>query len=222
LLLAVPVLAAEGGVRGTVKLFQVLPDGSKKALPDASEAVVYVPDFEQPAPEDSVGGQIHQKDKRYVPSALPIVKGQTVEFVNDDPILHDVFSSSRAAGRNGMDLGKYKGPGKTKTWQFRKAGIIDIYCDIHEAMFATVLVLPNSAFQKPTPAGAFQIDHLPAGHHVLYVWARNGKKASADVDVQDGKVTSLPPLEVDITVGESSHMDVHGKPYSRHPEAYGD
>lgn len=214
-------LAGEGSLRGTVKLVAVLPDGSRRPLPDASRAVVYVPDFERPAAEDAPHGKIEQKNKQYVPDVLPIVKGQTVDFVNDDPFLHNVFSSSRAAGRSGMDLGKYRGPGRTKSWTFSQAGIVDIYCDIHESMIATVLVLPNSAFVQPGKDGAFQIDHLPPGHHVVYVWARHGQKASADVEIRDGQIATLPPLEVAITPADDAHKDRHGGDYAHHPAEYG-
>lgn len=220
LLLSGPAFAAEGSLRGTVKLVQVSPDGSKKPLPDASKVVVYVPDFEQPAGSDR-GGTIEQKNKQYVPDVLPIVKGQSVEFVNQDPLLHNVFSSSRAAGADGMDLGKYKGPGKAKSWQFKRTGIVDIYCDIHESMVATVLVLPNPAFKQPDRTGSFQIDHLPPGHHVVYAWARHGQKASADVEVKPGEVTQLAPLEVVVSGGTEGHKDKYGQDYSTHAQAYG-
>jgi plastocyanin len=213
--------SAEGGVRGTVKLVSVLPDGSKKPLPDASPALVYIPDFEQPAKEE-VGGKIEQKDKAYVPDVLAIVKGQSVEFVNQDPFLHNVFSNSKASGRKGMDLGKYQGPGNSRSWKFTKTGFVDLYCDIHESMAATVAVLPNPAFTRPDPSGTFSIGHLPAGHHVVYVWARHGTRASADVEIKDGQVAQLAPLVVEITGGGTEpHLDRYGREYSRHAKGYG-
>lgn len=222
LLLCAQGVAAEGGVRGTVKLVLVQPDGTRTPLPDASGAVVYVPDFDQD-PDKELGGRIEQKNKTFVPDVLPIVKGQTVEFVNRDPFLHNVFSNSKALGRGKkLDLGKYRGPSGTRTWKFTRTGLVDIYCDIHESMAATVMVLPNRAFTRPDKAGAFRLDHLPVGHHVVYVWARRGKKAAADVVIQDGKVAQLSPLTVEVPPGVEPHEDRGGKDYGRHSKGYGD
>lgn len=221
LLLSTGALAGEGGLRGTVKLVALLPDGSRQPLPDASKAVVYVPDFDQEAAEKR-GGRIEQKNKAYVPDVLPVVKGQSVEFVNDDPLLHNVFSNSTAAGPRGMDLGKYKGPGESRTWRFTRTGIVEVYCDIHESMAATILVLPNPAFARPAKDGSFQIAHLPAGHHVLYVWTPGGKKASLDLEIEDGKVTTLKPLEVEVLGGATPHKDKYGRDYASHAKAYDD
>lgn len=214
LLSGAAALAAEGSIRGTVTL--------TGAGGDPSRVVVYVPDFDQPAPGGAVGGRIRQKDKQYLPDVLPIVKGQSVEFDNEDPFLHNVFSSSRAAGPNGMDLGKYKGPGRSKSWRFDRTGIVDVYCDIHESMVATVLVLPNPAFARPDAAGRFQIDHLPPGHHVLYAWARRGQKATLEVDVKPGQITELPPISVSVAGGGDAHKDKYGQDYAGHPKAYGE
>lgn len=222
LLLAGSAFAQGGGVRGTVRLVQVAPDGTRTPLPDASGAVVYVPDFDQ-EPDQELGGKIEQKNKAFVPDVLPIVKGQTVEFVNQDPFLHNVFSNSQALGRGKkMDLGKYKGPGRSQSWRFTRTGFVDVYCDIHESMAATVMVLPNRAFTRPGKDGTFQLEHLPVGHHVVYVWARRGKKAAADVEIQEGKVTQLPAtLTVEVPPGVEAHEDRNGQDYGRHTKGYG-
>lgn len=205
--------AADGSIRGTVKLGGV---GG-----DVHEVVVYVPDFDRPE-SDPVGGTIVQKNKAYVPDVLPIVKGQKVHFDNEDPYLHNVFSSSRAAGASGMDLGKYKGP-KSKDWTFHRTGIVDVYCDIHEQMAATVLVLPNSAFAQPKADGTFHIDHVPAGPHVLYAWARHGQKVSVQVDVKPGQAIDVGTLQVVTRPGDDSHhKDKYGESYDRHAKNYGD
>ena len=60
-------------------------------------------------------------------------------FPNGDPFLHNVFSQS--ATRK-FDLGSFKLHDE-KTKDFPSPGVVDVYCNIHPEMAATILVLPN-------------------------------------------------------------------------------
>lgn len=63
--------------------------------------------------------------------------GSTVRFPNQDSILHNVFSVSRA---NRFDLGLYRrGEGKSAT--FRQPGVVRVFCNVHHSMVAYVVVV---------------------------------------------------------------------------------
>jgi plastocyanin len=241
LLALLPVAAAAGGpsLAGKVSLFRRGEDGSRERAQDASEVLVYVTGFEAPAP-GGLAPRMEQRDKAFIPAVLPVVKGQSVEFVNMDALLHNVFSPSPAAAAPGrkMDLGKYKGPGRVVSYEFKRTGLVDLYCDIHESMRATVVVLPNPVFTFARRDGSFEFPrdlgsrqaaqaleaHLQqAGRIKVFAWAK-GARAPASVELEVKPGVALPPLvmELEMQPERGTHDDKHGRPYSTHPPGYGE
>src|SRR6516164_5901908 len=147
------------------------------ARADASGVVVYVVGFSEPAP--SVVAEIRQHGKHFDPDLLPITAGQTVSFPNGDPFFHNVFSVSPIRK---FDLGQYP-RGETKTKQFPSVGVVDVYCNIHPEMAATILVLPNRKFTRAAADGTFRIAGIPPGHWTVYEHSRGATTpGSAPVD----------------------------------------
>src|SRR5215831_12404040 len=138
--------------------------GGAKA--DASGVVVYVVGFAESAP--SVVAEIRQRGKHFDPDLLPITAGQTVSFPNGDPFFHNVFSVSPTRK---FDLGQYP-RGETKTKQFPQVGVVEIYCNIHPDMAATILVLPNRRFARAASDGTFKIAGVPPGRWTVYAYSR--------------------------------------------------
>ncbi len=82
---------------------------------------------------------------------------------DDDPFLHNVFSQSAARK---FDLGSFK-KGEYKDTPFPDTGVIDVYCNIHPEMAATILVLPNRRHTRTTSAGAFTLEGVPPGKSIV-------------------------------------------------------
>ena len=78
------------------------------------------------------------------------MKGTTIDFPNEDKIFHNVFSVSRPAR---FDLGLYKS-GTAKSVEMKRAGIVDVYCNIHPEMIAKVKVLDNALLHDHATATA--------------------------------------------------------------------
>lgn len=110
--------------------------------------------------------ELAQKDQAFAPRVLAIAVGTTVEFPNLDPIFHNVFSVSPIRR---FDLGKYP-RGQSRRVTFPKAGLVQVYCDIHANMAGYIVVLPNHAFARPGESGAFALPNLPKGEYQLDVW----------------------------------------------------
>lgn len=201
-LLAAPLARAAdtGAISGEVRFL----GGS--AADDRAQAVVWLIGFNQPPPKDVP--RIQQKNKQFSRDVLPIVAGQSVEFPNDDTILHNVFSTSRARP---FDLGKFR-MGESKRVEFPKTGVVDVYCDIHEEMAATILVLPNRAFATTGPDGKFVINDVPAGTWSLRAWHRRASPAALEVTVEPGKQTQVT-VELHRVDAVTKHLDKHGRPY---------
>ena len=102
---------------------------------------------------------MEQKDKQFIPHVLAIQSGTDVVFPNFDPIYHNVFSLSPSRR---FDLGKYP-RGSSRTVNFPKPGLVNVYCDIHSNMEAFILVLPHHGFTRPRASGEFRLPDLGEG-----------------------------------------------------------
>lgn len=198
--------AAAGDIQGRVVLRS--SDGGTERL--TQTVVVYLTGFKQPPPPESP--IISQKDKTFLPDLRVVVAGQSVQFTNDDPVVHNVFSSSAARK---FDLGQ-PGPQQTRSVTFDTPGLVDIFCNIHEAMFAHVLVLPNRAFAVVDSDGRFVIHDAPPGRHPLHAWGR-----SIEPFEQEVVVTADQPLVLELQLRprlfNPAHLDKFGRSYRKRP-----
>lgn len=105
-----------------------------------------------------------QKNKSFVPHVLAIQTGTAVDFPNYDPIFHNAFSTYDGQI---FDLGLYP-PGSSRRVVFQRAGIVRVFCNIHEAMSAIIAVLPTPLFDVTAASGAFSISGVPPGAYFLH------------------------------------------------------
>jgi plastocyanin len=135
--------------------------------------------------------QMVQLGETFIPHVLPIVKGSTVRFPNQDPIFHNVFSLSATKS---FDLGRYP-KGDSRSVVFDEPGIVPVFCHLHSDMSAIILVLENPYFAVPDAGGRYRIENVPAGNYTLVAWHERSEQVERQVEVESGQV-----LEVDITV----------------------
>ena len=120
-----------------------------------------------PAPRPSRRPRlVNQSNKAFVPHVLAIPLGETVDFRNDDPFFHNVFSLS--PGQH-FDAGLYDG-GRTYTKTFTRPGPIELLCNIHASMVGYLYVVDSAYFTQPRPNGAFVIRNVPPGRYELHAW----------------------------------------------------
>ena len=79
---------------------------------------------------------ISQKGRAFSESAVSVKKGDTLNFVNDDNIAHNILSTT--AG-NEFNLGT-QNPGSTTPVTFKTAGEVTVLCAIHPRMKLVVNV----------------------------------------------------------------------------------
>jgi plastocyanin len=199
--------AQAGKLTGTI----TVTDGEGKSANPAG-AIVYVMGFSEEPPK--AAGVIEQRGRRFVPELLAITAGQEINFPNRDAFLHNVFSSSSVRP---FDLGSYKqGEGKKKA--FPKPGAIDVYCNIHPEMAATILVLPNRKWVRVDGTGHYEIDGIPKGTWTAFAYVRlAAKPVSAAITIVDGtKVTQDFAI---VRGAATSHPNKYGEAY-RDPKKY--
>jgi plastocyanin len=166
---------------------------SVPALAPASElrhVVVYLKDA-PPRPVTPVKVEIRQRNENFVPRVVAVTIGSEVDFPNDDPIYHNVFSLSRPRNFN---LGRYP-RGHSRHVQFDRPGIVKVFCDIHSHMSATVMVFNHPWFAVPAEDGRFELPGVPAGDRDITAWHERLGDTTQRVRVDAGR-----PAEADFVL----------------------
>ena len=191
-----------GSVNGRVLLVK---GGGPRA--DASNAVVWI---EGPR----IGGtgetvRMTQESKRFVPRVATVPRQGTVEFPNNDPVYHNVFSVS---GSNRFDLGLYRS-GASKSRSFAEPGLVRVYCNIHPQMVGFVMVVDSPFAAVTDRDGAFRFEGVPAGNWTLKAWHEEGTETSIPLTVP---VADNVPLTISIDTTAfrpAPHRNKYGKEY---------
>jgi plastocyanin len=203
LLLTIASPALAGTVRGRV---QVQDKGAKPA-PDLSDVVVWIDGVK--GRSRAPNARMTMKNKQFLPHVVVVPVGGTVEFPNEDPIFHNVFSVS---GDNRFDLQLYKRP-KSGTWTFQKPGVVRVYCNIHPQMSAVVVVREGPHFTKAAADGTFTLEGVPAGKHVVKAWHERSGEAATEVTVTaDGSATADLRLDAS-SFKRVQHKNKFGRDY---------
>jgi plastocyanin len=199
--LALPLAA--GTITGTVEM---IDKGGRRAT-DLSDVIVYVDGPKAKGRAERV--TMAMKNKEFRPRVIAVPVGGVVEFPNEDPIFHNVFSVS---GANRFDLDLYKRP-KSGSWTFTAPGVARVYCNIHPQMSAVVLVRDNPYFTTVAADGSFTIDHVPAGRWQLKAWQERAPEVAQEVVVgADNKVTARLTLDAS-RFRRAQHKNKFGKDY---------
>lgn len=107
-----------------------------------------------------------QKDVSFSPRVLAITVGSPVLIVNEDRIYHNVFSKSQVQSFN---IGK-RLTGENIYQTFNRAGLIQVFCNIHSNMSSHILVLETPWFSKLDESGQFEFKNIPDGNYKVEVF----------------------------------------------------
>ncbi len=204
-MLAVLASAAAAGPTGRVVGKVSITDASGKSA--NAEVIVYVVGFKEPPAADPPIA-IAQKDRKFVPDLVAITVGDHVSFPNGDTFLHNVFSQSSTRR---FDLGSFR-KGDAKDKDFPDPGVVDIYCNIHPEMAATILVLPNRRHTRLKADGTYVIEGVPPGTWTVFAYTRRATRpASAPVTVVGGQDATV---DLSLVRGaEAEHLNKYGEKY---------
>ncbi len=169
--LAMPLLAID--IHGKV---------AAHGVRNSADAVVYVDriagkTFAPPAGH----ARVDQKNMQFVPHVLPVLAGTTVDFLNSDPVLHNVFSPDACADR--VNLGTWP-QGQVKSFTFKKDCFAALLCKIHPEMEGFVAALPTPYFAVTAADGSYLIKDVPDGDYTIKIWHPRLKAAQKKVNVK--------------------------------------
>lgn len=122
----------------------------------------------EPPPKDPV--VFDQKGCKFIPHALLVRTGQTVQVKSDDAIAHNTHTNPlrstpfnqviKPSDRNGTPL-VYDKPDRLP---------VKVVCDLHSWMSAYHLVQDHPFMAVTDENGKFEIKGLPAGKHTFVIW----------------------------------------------------
>ena len=210
LLLAVPSFASS--VSGKVELRDSREASVRKRL-DYSGVVISLAPVGKPAPHATdIHVKMAQKNKMFSPHILAVVAGTYVDFPNDDPIFHNAFSSYSGEI---FDVGLYA-PGTSRSVQFSRVGVVRVFCNIHSAMSAVIVVLPTPYFATSKRDGTFQIPNVPPGDYQLTVFHERATEGTLSTLTRRVTVDQTSLALSPIVISEAGFLQMpHNNKYGR-------
>jgi plastocyanin len=135
-----------------------------------------------PAPEKHA--LMDQKNLLFQPHIIVVQAGTTVDFLNSDNVVHNVFwpsiSGDKKAGHN---LGSFP-KGEKRSYKFDKAGVVPLLCNVHPEMSGYVIVSPTPYYAETDAQGNYKIANVPDGSYKVVAWHEGDKPTSKEVAVK--------------------------------------
>lgn len=155
-----------------------------KGVKNGGDAVLYIDKIASktfPAPKEHA--MMDQKNLKFVPHVLPVLVGTTVDFLNSDDVLHNVFSPDKCVDK--FNLGSWP-KGHTKSYTFNVAGCpATLLCNVHPEMEGYVVVVETPYFAVSAADGSYTIKDVPPGKYTLKIWHQKLKGKDVPVEVPE-------------------------------------
>lgn len=190
----------EGGVRGVVQLpesrvTQPSPVGRyRRGAPQQqtqSQGPVLIWLVDQNGNSKTANEPVilDQENLEFTPQILAVRKGEYVRIRNSDPVYHNVFSLSSIKR---FDVGR-RPQGEYLDVKFDKEGAVDVFCDIHSNMHATVYVVESITYSwvSAKSGDEFHFTALPDGRYTLKIFSPGQNLYSSEVVIQGGETKDL-------------------------------
>jgi plastocyanin len=156
------------------------------------------PDLKKPEPATVI---FDQKNCIFIPHAMIVLGGQTVEVISSDPIAHNTHTYPlknqpiNVLIAPNMPVGK----GEKVSYKIGESLPMKVTCDFHPWMGAYWMVVDHPYAAVTDKEGKFTIPNLPAGDHEFRVWhERVGYlERKYEVKVKKGD-NALKPITVSV------------------------
>ena len=152
---------------------------------------------------------IAMRTREFIPHVRIVAVGGSVDFPNQDPFSHNVFSNSEL---NRFDLGLYRRR-ETRGATFPKPGVYAIYCNIHARMVSFVVAVPTRHVVTVDRTGAFTFRNVPPGVYTMHGWHERASESRTRITVS----ADVPNLVVALDARgfvPGPHLNKFGQPYA--------
>lgn len=187
----VPLSGPSANIKGTIKFEGEVPQGKKLALPQgcsthhsgdrySNEVIVKDERLKNVLVRITKGLEgktfgdiptepvvLDQRDCVYEPRVVAVRVGQKLEFLNSDPLFHNIRSITKN-NQEFNDAMLNKGDRITKI--FTKPEIfLQSKCSVHPWMSGFIAVMDHPFFSISNDLGEFEINNIPVGNYTLEV-----------------------------------------------------
>jgi len=200
---AAPVVLADGGtLRGTVTYKGEPPSeeplevdhdmdccAKKPILPETllledgkvKDAVIWIEGVKGDKPWPLDAGVMDQQGCIFLPHIVVIGVGETMRFLNSDPIIHNIHTWPR--NNPPMSVSQLaKGLGRPIKRSFDLVDEIKVTCDVHKWMSAWILVRDNAYYSQSGEDGAFEITEIPPGKYKVVFWHESLERIEKEIE----------------------------------------
>lgn len=194
-------VAASATVTGQV---MVVAKQEGRGLSDSQKTVVWLSPRDQSASvaPSSMHARMLQKNKHFEPHILPVEVGTQVDFPNLDPIFHNAFSSFDGQV---FDIGLYP-PGSSRSIHFRREGLVRVFCNIHPAMSAVIVVLATPYFAVTERNGRYTLQNVPDGEYKLHFFYERATPETLDAITRTVTVASSVTDLGEVKISEAGYI----------------
>jgi plastocyanin len=125
---------------------------------------------------------VDQRDRTFIPHVSVVTVGTTVQFPNNDTVLHNVFADYNAKV---FDLKSYP-RGVSRPMHFEKKGLVVLLCNMHSEMGAFIVVVDTPYYSVADPKGAFTVKDVPPGKYVVHGWHESNQVFEQEMTIGSG------------------------------------
>lgn len=204
---AIAVLSSSAFAQGSVSGRVTIQERPGEQSTDLGNTVIYLVPTDNARPRTRpASASIAMNGRAFVPRVRVVTPGSRVDFPNQDPFSHNIFSTTAGAR---FDLGLYPA-GRSKDALFRRAGAYPVYCNIHPRMTAFVVVAPTPYFTQAGDDGRFTIANVPIGRYQVRFWHERAPESTLDIEV--GRLGRT---------GVDAQLDARGFRFVEHKNKFG-
>ncbi|MFI5305036.1 MAG: carboxypeptidase regulatory-like domain-containing protein [Nitrospiria bacterium] len=142
------------------------------------------------------------RGKKHLPSTIPLemikcqfrpniftgVVGDNYGLFNRDPLLHNVHL--RSGDTTIFNIALYPN-GKKIVKPLTQPGVINVKCEIHPFMSATMVIFDHPYFTVTNQNGEYTISDIPAGKYMVRIWHEGISTSEKEVTINAATQTNL-------------------------------
>jgi hypothetical protein len=134
---------------------------------------------------------IENRGCRFFQRSNAAIIGGLLEIKNTDPVLHNTHV--RKDTRSGATLINVVQPVGVRPIRkpLLEAGLLDVRCDAHPFMHASILVFDHPYFAVTDETGVFTLTQVPAGTYRLRIWHEEFGSREKTIRVPDTRPVSV-------------------------------
>jgi plastocyanin len=205
--------AAQGPISGQISIIERPGEQTE----DLGNTVVYLELTDgQKMKLSPVNEQMALQARQFSPRVRVVPQGSRVEFANQDPFSHNVFSK---AAQGAFDTDVF-GRGKKKSTTVKEAGVYPIYCNVHPRMTGFLLAVSTPYFAQAGADGRFTIGNVPPGMYKLHVWHERATEQTAMLTVPPAGLGGLKYQLDARNYKYVQHKNKNGKEYALNGDVY--